>query len=122
MPEQIVPIVATAVLSSLLTVGLAGVVFRRIAGRMEERLEARLQERLAEIAEEVGETIEARLRSVVRDAVRDFKQASLASGATRTVATTGAELVQEGLRILMGGPPRSSEGPSSGGSGSGGGA
>jgi type II secretory pathway pseudopilin PulG len=113
MLDQIIMIVATAVLSSLLTVALAVLLFRGYAARVEERLEQRLHERLAQAAEEVGETIEARLRKVVRDAVGDFKAASLAAGATRTVATTGAELVQEGLRILMGGGPRP-PGPSTG--------
>ena len=123
--ELIVLVVATAFLSSLLTVGLAVLVFRRVAGRMEERLEQKLHDRLAQTAEEVGQAMETRLRTVVADAVRDFRRASIAEGASRTVATAGADLVQEGLRILMGGPPRppgrsSGSGSSSGGSSSGG--
>jgi len=106
MLEQIPTIAVTAVVTSLLTVGLALLVFRRMAGKIEARLEQRLHDKLAATAEEVGEVIEVRLRSVVRDAVKDFKSASMASAATRTVAASGAELVQEGLRILMGGPPR----------------
>ena len=112
MLDQIILIVATAVLSSLLTIALAVLLFRGYAERVEQRLEQRLHDKLAQTAEEVGETIEVRLRKVVRDAVGDFKAASLAAGATRTVATTGAELVQEGLRILMGGGPK----PPAGGS------
>lgn len=118
MLDQIIMIVATAALSSLLTVVLAVIVFKRIAVRMEERLERRLHDKLAETAQEVGETIEVRLRRVVRDAAKDFKAASLAAGATRSVAVTGAELVQEGLRILMGGGPRN---PGCWGGGGGGG-
>ena len=110
MLDQIILIVATAVLSSLLTVALALLLFRGYAARVEERLERRLHDKLAETTQEVGEAIEARLRKVVRDAVGDFKAAGLAAGATRSVAITGAELVQEGLRILMGGSPRTPSG------------
>lgn len=113
MLDQIILIVATAVLSSLLTVALAALVFRGYAAKVEQRLEQRLHDKLAETAEEVGETIETRLRKVVRDAVGDFKAASLAAGATRSVAVTGAELVQEGLRILMGGSPKPPSGSGS---------
>jgi hypothetical protein len=99
-------VVATAVLSSLLTVGLAVLVFRRLAKRIEERVEHRLEASLAKTAVEVGDAMEQRLRRVVGDAVREFRSASLAAGATRTAAATGAELLQEGLRLLMGGPPK----------------
>jgi len=112
--DQVIMIVATAVLSCLLTVAVAAAFFRVYAARVEQRLEQRLHDKLAETAEEVGEAIEIRLRKVVRDAVGDFKSAGLAAGATRSVAITGAELVQEGLRILMGGSPK----PPAGGSGS----
>lgn len=116
LPDQILMIVGTAVLSSALTVGVLMLFFRRFAVQVEERLERRLQERLAASAHDIGEAMEARLRSVVGDAVGELKRASLTAGATRTVAVTGSELVQEGLRILMGGglkPP--GEGSSGGG-------
>lgn len=99
-------VVATAVLSSLLTVGLAALVARRLLRRVEDRLERRLEESLARTAVEVGDAMEARLRRVVSDAVGEFRSSGLAAGATRTAAATGAELLQEGLRLLMGGPPK----------------
>ncbi len=115
--DQILMIVGTAVLSSALTVGFLMLFFRRFAAQVETRLERRLQERLEASAQEIGDAMEARLRSVIGDAVRELKHASLAAGATRTVANSGAELLQEGLRILMGGgvKPSGGEGPSGGG-------
>jgi hypothetical protein len=105
----------TAVLSALFTVGLARLAFRRQIERTEAELERRLEEALARAAREVGDAMEKRLRRVIADALVDLRAANLAGSATRAAATTGAELLQEGLRILMGGPPR---GPGSG-SGSG---
>ncbi len=105
--SPLLTVVLTALLSSLCTVALAVLVFRRVARRVEEKVEQRLKEELAATATEVGEAMEVRLRRVVADAVKEFRSASLAAGATRTAAVTGAELLQEGLRLLMGGPPKS---------------
>ena len=46
MLEQIPTIAVTAVVTSLLTVGLALLVFRRMAGKIEARLEQRLHDKL----------------------------------------------------------------------------
>lgn len=106
---------ATAVLSALLTVGLAHLVFRRALGRAQAELEQRLEEALSRAARDVGDAMEKRLRRVIADALVELRASNMAGSATRAAAATGAELLQEGLRILMGGPPR---GPGSG-SGSG---
>lgn len=95
----------TAALSALATVGLAWLVFRGVMARQEAELERRLEEALARTAREVGDVIEQRLRAVIADALADFR-AGAAASATRTAAVTGAELLQEGLRILMGGPSK----------------
>lgn len=102
----------TAVLAALLTVGLAHLVFRRALARAEADLERRLEESLARAAREVGDAMEVRLRKVIADALAELRASSFAGGATRSAAATGAELLQEGLRILMGGP---SKPPSGGG-------
>lgn len=103
---------ATAVLSALATVALARLAFGRALARAEADLERRLEEALARAAREVGDAMEVRLRKVIADALAELRDSSFAGGATRSAATTGAELLQEGLRILMGGPPK----PPSGGS------
>lgn len=97
---------ATAALSALATVGLAHLVFRRALARAEADLERRLEEALARAAREIGDGMEIRLRKVIADALAELRASSFAGGATRSAATTGAELLQEGLRILMGGPPK----------------
>lgn len=105
----------TAALAALLTVGLAHLVFRRALARAEADLERRLEEALARAAREVGDAMEVRLRKVIADALAELRTSSFAAGATRSAAATGAELLQEGLRILMGGPPKPPGGASSGG-------
>ena len=102
---------ATAILSALLSVGLAHLVFRRALARAEADLERRLEEALARAAREIGDGMEIRLRKVIADALAELRASSFAGSTTRSAATTGAELLQEGLRILMGGPPK----PPSGG-------
>ena len=96
----------TAILSALLTVGLARAAFGRALARAEADLERRLEEALARAARDVGDAMEKRLRRVIADALVDLKASNMAGSATRAAAATGAELLQEGLRILMGGPPR----------------
>lgn len=109
----------TAVLSALLTVAFARLAFRRHVARAQADLERRLEEALARAATEVGDAMEKRLRRVIADALADLRATNMASSATRAAAATGAELLQEGLRILMGGAPRP-PGPGPGpGSGSG---
>lgn len=97
---------ATAVLSALATVGLARLAFGRAVARAEADLERRLEEALARAAREVGDAMEIRLRKVIADALAELRASGYAGSATRSAATTGAELLQEGLRILMGGPPK----------------
>jgi sensor domain CHASE-containing protein len=99
-------VLLTAVLSSLLTVGLVLVLAGRVMRRIEMQVERRLREELDHTARIVGEELEARLQKVISDAVAELKRSSLAGAASRSVAATGAELMQEGLRILMGGPPK----------------
>lgn len=104
---------ATALLSALLAAFLA-VAFARAAvartlAAKEAELERRLEEALQRAARDAGEAMEKRLRGVVADALHDFRAAGpagFASSATRGAAATGAELLQEGLRLLMGGAPR----------------
>lgn len=108
----------TAILSALLTVGLARAAFGRALAEAEADLERRLEEALARAARDVGDAMEKRLRRVIADALVDLKASNMAGNATRAAAASGAELLQEGLRILMGGPARP-PGSSSGGSGSG---
>lgn len=103
----------TAVLSALLTVAFARLAFRRHVERAQADLEHRLEQALARAATEVGDAMEKRLRRVIADALADLRASNMASSATRAAAATGAELLQEGLRILMGGAPRP-PGPGSG--------
>jgi hypothetical protein len=106
---------ATAVLSALLTVWLARLAFGRAAARAEADLERRLEEALARAARDIGDAMEKRLRRVIAEALVELRASNMAGSATRAAATTGAELLQEGLRILMGGPARP---PAPGSSGS----
>lgn len=102
---SVVMLVATAVLSSLCTLGLAWWLYE---SRLRSRLEARM--------EELADILEARVHKGVKDAGIDllpafqerveagFKDAmtSLPEKGASTIARAGANLIGEGLNTLFG--------------------
>lgn len=93
---QFLLVVLTAVLTSVLTLALARRQFERLY-RQE------LEERLKLALDEVGQVIEDRVRKGVLDAVAEIPSSEMIQNASRTVARTGASLVEGGLSALLGG-------------------
>jgi len=97
MLEHVLLALLTAVVSSLLTLGLAYWILKR---RFQDRLEARL----AEIREEFGREIQLRVREGIVDGVTSLPSAEVLGRTQRTVTGTAADLFRAGLGTLFGTP------------------
>ncbi len=105
MLVQILFALATAALSSALTLGLAYYLYRkRWLPRLEEELrtrEALLDEKLAAF----GERLEGHVRRGIVDGVAALPSSEVIREGTRSLARTGLEVMNAGLDSLLG--PRS---------------
>lgn len=105
MLVQILIALATAALSSVLTVGLVYYLFRsRWRPRLEEELRAReasLDDKLAAF----GERLEGHVRRGIVDGVTALPSSEVIREGTRSLAKTGLEVMSAGLGSLLG--PRS---------------
>ncbi len=98
----------TAVLSSVITLALAYLIWALAARRRLERriaeLESHLDRQLEEFRERLGETIRERVRQGVLDGVASIPTAKLLRGAGRTVTDSAGELIRGGLDAILGRP------------------
>lgn len=94
-------VVATAVLSSVLTVLGARAVFERRGRELREEIERDLESRLDDALERMGVVIEERVRKGVLDAIARIPTTEVAKSATRAAARTGTRIVEEGLNLLL---------------------
>ena len=109
-----VMILASASLSSLLTLGLGFYYFdRRYKERLLTEIDARadayrrsFQAVLDDEVERVGQTIETRVRQGVLDAVASLPSSEVLQGTTQSVVQTGVDLVEAGLSTFLGTKPR----------------
>lgn len=92
-------VVLTAVLSCVLTLGVAWLLYRRVA-------EPRLREAWRAQQDDLGDLIQQRVRAGVIDALQSVAKGDPLVSATRSVTRTGASLVEGGLNALFGAPPR----------------
>ncbi|CBL46767.1 Hypothetical protein HDN1F_31840 [gamma proteobacterium HdN1] len=98
MGTPIALVIATAILSSLFTLGFGYVVLYRYLRR---EFEAGLREAIKRINAEVGPEIEVRVKKGVQDAVRTLASRETLRETTRSMARTGAELVNEGIKPFL---------------------
>lgn len=113
MISQALTIVATALLSSALTVGLLWWLYqRRLKAELEAQgqriladVEARLQAALAAL----GEVVEERVKQGLIRGVAAIPSSEVLSDTTRSAARTGADLASRGLAALLGIKPRGPE-------------
>lgn len=99
MWEELLRIVATAVLSSLVTLWLVHWAFDRI---FLPRLERDVQRQLDRALEVLAPLIEERVRKGVLDAVAAIPSTEVLQNTTRAVTQTGVDLVGAGLNVLLG--------------------
>lgn len=93
--EFVAVVIATAILSSATTLGLAYWVFKRY---LKNELEAKLQQ----LKDDVGEIIEVRVRKGFLDGVASLYSAEGIRDTTRNMAKTGVTLVNDRLSSILG--------------------
>ena len=91
---QLLTILSTAVLSSLLTLVLAYWYFDR-------RLKRRLDQRLTELQEEFGSVIQERVRRGVLEGVASIPSAEVLKDTGQTLSAAAGDLVRNSLGTLL---------------------
>lgn len=92
--RELFMIMATALLSSTLTLGAAWWLWRN-------HLQTAVKASLAEEIDALGEVVESRVRAGVLDAVSSIPSRDVIAETTRNVTRTGASLLEEGLGSLL---------------------
>ncbi len=88
-------IVGTAVLSSVLTICLFGVVFQRLWRREMEL-------RLRDLHDELGRTVEIRVKRAVVESLADMNTVDVLRDTTWKAAKSGSDFLSDGLNVLLG--------------------
>ncbi len=103
MLTELAKIVATAILSSALTLWLVTLFFNRyLLPRLERDIQAQLDRAIAEL----GQTVEERVKKGLLDGVAAIPSTEMLQNTTRAVTQTGVNLVGAGLSALLGGGRR----------------
>ncbi len=111
MWTQALLILASALLSSLMTLALGFYLFdrhykQRLLAEIDERADA-YQERfegvLEEEGEKLGENIETRVRQGVLDAFASLPSTEVIQETTQSVVQTGVDLMEAGFSTFLGG-------------------
>jgi len=101
--NTLLTILATAVLSSIITLMIAIHYFRRYA---KPRYEKSLTDAIERFKAEVGPEIEARVKQGVVDGIKSLPTREVLRDTTRTIAKTGLDIVGNGLKIATRPRPR----------------
>lgn len=96
MAYNLISIIATALLSSLLTLGIAHYIFQK---RFKHRLEQGVTDAIERFKEEVGPEIEARVKQGVVEGIKSLPSREMLRDTTRTIAKTGLDIVGDGLKL-----------------------
>ncbi len=96
MTNTLLTILATALLSSLLTLGIAHYVFQK---RLKKRYEAALQEAIDKFKAEVGPEIEDRVKKGVMDGFKSLPSREILRDTTRSIAKTGLDIMGDSLKM-----------------------
>lgn len=95
MLEPVIIILATALLSSGITLLCAWLFFQRMWRQEMER-------RLRDLHDDIGRTVEVRVKRAVADALADFNTGDALREATWKAARSGSDLLSDGLNAIMG--------------------
>lgn len=96
MAYTLLTIIATALLSSLLTLGIAHFIFQ---SRLKHRYEEGITDAIERIKAEVGPEIEARVKQGVLDGFKSLPSKEMLRDTTRTIAKTGLDIMGDGLKM-----------------------
>ena len=100
---QLLTILATAILSSTLTLLVATHFFRKYA---KPRYEKAVTEAIERFKAEVGPEIEQRVKQGVLEGIKSLPTREVLRDTTRTIARTGLDIVGDGLKIATRTRPR----------------
>ena len=114
MWTQALLVLASASLSSVLTLALGFYIFdrhykQRLLSELDDHAETyrqRFQEILDEEGEKIGADIETRVRQGVLDAVASLPSSEVIQETTHNVVQTGVDLMEAGLSTFLGTKPR----------------
>ncbi|MDP2226757.1 MAG: hypothetical protein Q8J78_04710 [Moraxellaceae bacterium] len=95
MLEPLFIIVATALLSSGITLVCAWLFLQRMWRQEMER-------RLRELHDDIGRTVEIRVKRAVAEALADFNTGDVLRDATWKAAKSGSDLLSDGLNAILG--------------------
>ncbi len=91
----IVVAVISALLSSLVTLSIGLLFYRRYVRPSLER-------RLQDLHQDIGRLVETRVRKAMAEALHDLSPTDVLRDRTWQVARSGADIVNEGLNALLG--------------------
>lgn len=98
-----ISILATALISALLTCWLLGYWFRsRLWPKLLMEIDEEFQVRLKEASDVLGERVERSVRKGVVDGVTSLASREVLSGTTKNIARSGAGMVEDGLGWILG--------------------
>ena len=103
MTTVILSIVATALLSSILTLTVALLYFRK---QGKERYDKAVAAAIERFKAEVGPEIEQRVKQGVVEGVKSLPSREMLRDTTRTIARTGLDIVGDGLKMATRPRPR----------------
>ena len=95
MLEPLVIIIATALLSSGITLACAWWFFQR-TWRQE------MEQRLRELHDDIGRTVEIRVKRSIAEALADINASDVLREATWKAARSGSDLLNDGFNALLG--------------------
>lgn len=95
MLEPIIIILATALLSSAITLICAWLWWQRTWRR-------EMEQRLRDLHDDIGRTVEARTRRALADALADINAGDVLRDATWKAARSGSDFLSEGLTAIFG--------------------
>ncbi|AUM14235.1 hypothetical protein [Ketobacter alkanivorans] len=96
MAYTLLTIIATALLSSLLTLGIAHFIFQK---RLKHHYDAGVSEAIERFKAEVGPEIEARVKQGVLEGFKSLPSKEMLRDTTRTIAKTGLDLMGDSLKM-----------------------
>lgn len=95
MLQAIIVILATALLSSAITLACAWF-------WLERRWRIEMENRLRDLHDDIGHTVEVRTRRAVAEALADLNAGDVLRDATWKAARSGSDLLSEGLTAIFG--------------------
>ncbi len=98
--SEVAKIVATALVSSVVTLWLVAIYFKHyLLPQLERDFQALVDRAIADL----GRTVEERVKKGVLDGVASIPSTEMLQSTTRAAAQTGVDLVGAGLNALLGG-------------------